>query len=255
MIQNILIVEDEPQAAKRLESLVEELIPEARILAKIDSVKKAVDWLNEHEAPDLIFMDIQLADGISFQIFDQCQITSPVIFTLSYYAYALKAFKVNSFDYILKPVDKDDLLGALKKLDFFTKRKDSAVDMLASIGEAVKMLTQQYKMRFVVKVGEHLKSIEVKDILYFFSLEKTTFAKGEDGRKHILDFTLDQLESLLNPQHFFRINRKYIISTVAITDMVSYTNSRLRLVLKGSDDSDIIVARERVQEFKNWLDQ
>ena len=142
-----------------------------------------------------------------------------------------------------------------KKLASLTSRKDTAVEMLSSIGEAVKMLTQQHKTRFVVKVGEHLRSIEVKDIQYFFSLEKTTFAKAEDGRKHILDFTLDQLEGVLNPQQFFRINRKYIISTAAIQDMVSHTNSRLKLVLKGSDDSDIIVARERVQEFKNWLDR
>ena len=172
MIKNILIVEDEPQAARRLESLVEELIPEARILAKIDSVKNAVDLLNKHAAPDLIFMDIQLADGISFQIFDQCQVKSPVIFTTAFDAYALKAFKVNSIDYILKPVDRDDLDAALKKLASLTSRKDTAVEMLSSIGEAVKMLTQQHKTRFVVKVGEHLRSIEVKDIQYFFSLEQ-----------------------------------------------------------------------------------
>jgi DNA-binding LytR/AlgR family response regulator len=127
--------------------------------------------------------------------------------------------------------------------------------MLANIGEAVRLLTRKYKTRFVLKVGEHLKSIEVGDIQYFFSLKKTTFAKISDGRKHILDFTLDQLEEVLDPQQFFRINRKYIISTMAIQDMVSYTNSRLKLVLKGSDDSDIIVSRERVQEFKDWLDR
>ncbi len=254
-MKNVLIVEDEPQAARRLESLIKDLIPEVLILDKLDSVKKSVKWLNENPSPDLIFMDIQLADGISFRIFEQCQVMAPVIFTTAYDAYALRAFKVNSIDYILKPVDKEDLAAALKKFETLTRRKDNAAELLTSIGEAVKMLTRQYKTRFVIKVGEHLKSIEVNDILYFFSFEKATFAKISDGRRHILDFTLEQLEEVLNPQLFFRINRKYIVSAESIQDMVSYSNSRLKLVLKGSDDSDIIVSRERVQEFKDWLDR
>lgn len=255
MIERVLIIEDEPQAIKRLENLIVELMPRVAILAKIDSVKESVKWLKGNAAPDLIFMDIQLADGISFQIFDQFSVKSPVIFTTAYDAYALKAFKVNSIDYILKPVDKDDMERALKKLNSLTQGKDHATEMLANIGEAVKLLTRKYKTRFVLKVGEHLKSIEVSDIQYFFSLEKATFAKIADGRKHILDFTLDQLEEVLDPEHFFRINRKYIVSAPAIQDMVSYTNSRLKLVIKGSDDSDVIVSRERVQEFKDWLDR
>ena len=177
MIERVLIIEDEPQAIKRLETLIVELIPRVTILARMDSVKESVRWLSENSPPDLIFMDIQLADGISFQIFEQCQVKSPVIFTTAYDAYALKAFKVNSIDYILKPVDKDELEGALKKLSSLTQRKDNATEMLANIGEAVRLLTRKYKTRFVLKVGEHLKSIEVSDIQYFFSLEKTTFAK------------------------------------------------------------------------------
>ena len=255
MIERVLIIEDEPQAAERLISLITTLIPKAKIVGKIDSVKKSVDWLKENEKPDLIFMDIQLADGLSFRIFDHVPVKSPVIFTTAYDAYALKAFKVNSIDYILKPVDKDDLEGALKKLDALTNRKENAEEMLASIGEAIKLLTRQYKTRFVFKVGEHLRSIEVTDILYFLSMEKATFAKTIDGRKHILDFTLEELQDVLNPHHFFRINRKYIISATAIQDMVSYSNSRLKLVLKASDDTDIIVSRERVHEFKDWLDR
>jgi DNA-binding LytR/AlgR family response regulator len=255
MIERVLIIEDEPHAAKRLVSLVTELIPQVKIVGEIDTVKKSVDWLSKNEKPDLIFMDIQLADGISFRIFDQFKVKSPIIFTTAYDAYALKAFKVNSIDYILKPVDKDDLERALKKLALLTNRKDDAEEMLASIGEAVKMLTRQYKTRFVLKVGEHLKSIEVQDILYFWSMEKATFAKTIDGRKHILDFTLEELQDVLNPHDFFRINRKYIISATAIQDMVSYSNSRLKVVLKSSDDPAIIVSRERVQEFKDWLDR
>jgi DNA-binding LytR/AlgR family response regulator len=255
MIKRVLIIEDEPQAIKRLETLIEDLIPGVTILAKIDSVRGAIAWLRENSPPELIFMDIQLADGVSFQIFEQCHVKSPVIFTTAYDAYALKAFKVNSIDYILKPVDRDDMERALNKLNALTQGKDHTTEMLANIGEAVRSLTRKYKTRFVIKVGEHLKSIEVNDIQYFFSLEKATFAKINDGRKHILDFTLDQLEAVVDPAQFFRINRKYIVSAAAIQDMVSYTNSRLKLVLKGSDDTDIIVSRERVQEFKDWLDR
>lgn len=255
MIKTVLIIEDEPQAAQRLQTLVEDSISDVTVLAKIDSVERSVKWIREHTTPDLIFMDIQLADGISFQIFEKCDVKSPVIFTTAYDEYALKAFKVNSIDYILKPVDKDDLNAALKKYHSLAKFTDQSKEMLESIGEAVKMLTRKYKTRFVLKVGEHLKSIEVNDVLFFFSLEKVTFAKLGDGRKHIVDFALDQLEEVLDPQKFFRINRKYIVAPAAIQDMVSYTNSRLRLVLKTSDDNDIIVSRERVQEFKDWLDR
>jgi DNA-binding LytR/AlgR family response regulator len=255
MIKTVLIIEDEPQAAQRLQSLVEDSIPGVNVLGKIDSVERSIKWIRENTMPDLIFMDIQLADGISFQIFEQCEVKSPVIFTTAYDEYALKAFKVNSIDYILKPVDKDDLNVALKKYHSLAQFTDQSKEMLESIGAAVKMLTRKYKTRFVLKVGEHLKSIEVNDVLFFFSLEKATFAKVGDGRKHIIDFTLDQLEDVLDPQKFFRINRKYIVAAAAIQDMVSYTNSRLRLVLKTSDDDDIVVSRERVQEFKDWLDR
>jgi DNA-binding LytR/AlgR family response regulator len=255
MIKNVLIIEDEPQAAQRLQTLVEELVPGISILAKIDSVEKSVKWLKTHEVPDLIFMDIQLADGISFQIFEQCDVSSPVIFTTAYDEYALKAFKVNSIDYILKPVDKDDLNAALRKYHLLTSVKDSSKKILENIGEAVRMLTKKYKTRFVLKVRDHLRSIEVSDVLFFYSLGKATFARLGDSRKHIIDFTLDQLEEVLDPQKFFRINRKYIVAAHAIQDMISYTNSRLKLVLKTSDDNDIIVSRERVQEFKDWLDR
>ncbi len=252
----ILLIEDEPQAAQRLEKLVKTIVPAAIVLAKIDTVKNSVQWLRSNPAPDLILMDIQLADGISFSIFDQCEVKSPVIFTTAYDEYALKAFKVNSIDYILKPVDETELRAAIQKFESLNGAKGSAPDkMLESIGLAVQMLTKKYKERFVVKVGEHLKSIEVAEILFFFSLEKTTFAQTKDGRKHILDFTIEQLDGLINPDRFFRINRKYLVAADSIQDMISYTNSRLKLVLKTSDDNDVIVARERVQEFKDWLDR
>ena len=252
----ILLIEDEPQAAQRLEKLVNLIVPDAMVVAKIDTVKNSVQWLRSNPAPDLILMDIQLADGISFSIFDQCEVKSPVIFTTAYDEYALKAFKVNSIDYILKPVDEGELRTAIQKFESLTGSKNSVPDkMLESIGLAIQMLTKKYKERFVVKVGEHLKSVEVAEILFFFSLEKATFAQTKDGRKHILDFTIEQLDGLVKPDRFFRINRKYLVAADSIQDMISYTNSRLKLVLKTSDDSDVIVARERVQEFKDWLDR
>jgi DNA-binding LytR/AlgR family response regulator len=237
----VLIIEDEPQAAQRIEKLVKVIVPSALILGKLDSVKNSVNWLKTNPSPDLILMDIQLADGISFSIFDQCTVKSPVIFTTAY-------------DEYLKPVDEDELRAALNKFQTLTTGNQPD-KMLESIGYAMQMLTKKYKERFIIKVGEHLKAIETEEILFFFSLEKTTFAQTKDGRKHILDFTLDQLENLLNPENYFRINRKYIISSKSIQDMISYTNSRLKLTIKTSDDNDVIVARERVQEFKDWLDR
>jgi DNA-binding LytR/AlgR family response regulator len=252
---NVLIIEDEPQAAQRLETLVVRLISDVMILDKIDSVEKSVRWIKSHLPPDLIFMDIQLADGISFQIFEQCDVKSPVIFTTAYDEYALKAFKVNSIDYILKPVDEEELRLALKKYHGLVSTGTHSRVTLESLGHAIHRLTKKYKTRFVIKVGEHLKSVEVNDILFFQSLEKTTFCYTKDGRRNILDFTLDDLEELLDPDQFFRINRKYIVSTTSIQDIISYTNSRLKLNLKNSDDKDIVVARERVQEFRDWLDR
>jgi DNA-binding LytR/AlgR family response regulator len=251
---DILIVEDEPHAAQRLQTLACELIPGAKILACIDTVKKAVQWLKSGK-PDLIFMDIQLADGISFQIFEQVQIDSPVIFTTAYDEYALRAFKVNSIDYILKPVDKEELSNALQKLKNLSGKKDQHSDILSNIAQALEFLRTRHKTRFVVKVGEHLRTIEVDSILYFFSQDKTTFCVTDDNRNHVLDNTLEQLEDMLDPEAFFRINRKYLVRSSAIKDIISYTNSRLKLVLKGSTDNDIIVARERVQQFKVWLDR
>jgi len=251
----VLIIEDEPQAAQRLETLLKSAAPGIEILSILDSVKSSVAWLKSNQRPTLIFMDIQLADGLSFEIFEKTEVLAPVIFTTAFDEYALKAFKVNSIDYILKPFDKEELQQALKKFNHLTPTSSSPAGMMESIEYAMQMLTKKYKQRFVLKVGEHLKSVEVSEVLFFFSLEKTTFCQARDGRKHILDFTLDQLEGLLDPQRFFRINRKYIVAVDSLHDMVNYTNSRLRLVLKTSDDKDVIVARERVQEFKEWLDR
>jgi len=251
----ILIIEDEPQAAQRLETLIRGIEPDVDILDKIDSVKRSVQWFGNHPHPDLVFMDIQLADGISFAIFEQCEIKAPVIFTTAYDEYALKAFKVNSVDYILKPVDKEELEQAFKKLRNFVKSNINTNALLENINHAMSLLTRKHKARFVVKIGEHLKMIETNQILYFYSQNKTTFCHTQDSRNIILDFTLEQLEEMVDPLLFYRINRKYMVSAKAVKDIISYTNSRLRLVLQNNTDTDIIVARERVQEFKEWLDR
>lgn len=251
----ILIIEDEPQAAQRLETLVKELEPGVEILDKLDSVKRSVHWLSTNVHPDLIFMDIQLADGISFSIFEQCEIKVPVIFTTAYDEYALKAFKVNSVDYILKPVDKDELERAFRKLRNLVKSSKDTTVLLENINQAMSQLTKKHKTRFVTKVGEHLKMIDVDQILYFYSQDKATFCHTQDSRNVLVDFTLEQLEEMIDPAIFYRVNRKYMISARAVKDIINYTNSRLRLILSGTTDNDIIVARERVSEFKEWLDR
>ncbi len=251
----VLIIEDEPQAAQRMEKLVNELLPGATVAGRIDTVKKAVQWFTNNPPPSLTLMDVQLADGISFQIFEQCEVKSPVIFTTAYDEYALKAFKVNSIDYILKPVDKDELRAALDKFKNMSRSEPETKALLDNLGEAMRMLTRKYKTRFVIKVGEHLRTIEVENILFFYSQDKTTFCCTTDSRNIILDFTLEQIEEMVNPEKFFRINRKFLVSAASITDIIHYTNSRLKLVLRHSADNDIIVARERVQEFKEWLDR
>lgn len=250
---NVLIIEDEQPAAQRLEKLIKSIVPEAYVLGKLDTIKASVEWLNNHEQPDIVFMDVQLADGISFSIFESCDIKAPIIFTTAYDEYALKAFKVNSVDYLLKPVDKDELSNALNKIKTLTGKAND--ELISNLDAAIRMLTKKYKTRFVVKVGEHIKTIEVSEIYFFFSQDKTTFCVTREGRNVILDNSLEELETMLNPENFYRINRKYLISSESIKDIISHTNSRLKLVLKSSHDNDIIVARERVQEFKGWLDR
>ncbi len=250
-----LIIEDEPQAAMRVEHLIREIIPDVTIAGKIDSVRKAVDYFRSGNIPDLALMDIQLADGTSFEIFQQCEVKCPVIFITAYDEYAIRAFKVNSVDYILKPVDRDEFRNAIGKFQALRAPGEISTNALGNITEAIQMLTRKFKSRFVIKVGEHLKTIETKNILYFFSKDKTTFCNTIENRNLILDYTLEQLDEMLNPDEFYRINRKYLVSASSIADIVQYSNSRLKLILKNCSDNDVIVARERVGDFKTWLDR
>ena len=257
---DVVIIEDEPRAAQLLEHLIKESDPSMEVIAKLGSVRQSLAWLKENQHPKLIFMDIQLGDGNSFQLFDQVEISCPIIFTTAYNEFALRAFKVNSIDYLLKPIVKEDLKISIEKFKRVHRvepptGQGNQSTFLENISMAMAMITKKYKGRFVIKVGEHLRAIESSEILFFYSLEKVTFAQTRDGRKHIIDFTMEQLEEVIDPARFFRINRKYIVATDSIQDMISFFNSRLRLVLKTSDDKEIIVAREKIKEFKDWLDR
>jgi two-component system LytT family response regulator len=253
MQKKVLIVEDEPNAFEHLKRLLKKYV-EFEIIAIHDSVKETITFLQENQNPDLIFMDIQLADGISFEIFEKVKVNVPVIFTTAFNEYALRAFKVSSIDYLLKPIAEQDLHNAILKWQSITQSKVSP-EIILQAASLIKEYQKKYKERFLIKVGEHIKSVESKDIAIFFSEEKVTFAIDRDKRKHIIDFSLDALEELLNPELFFRINRKHIVSVSSIKDIIQITNSRLKLTLYQYEDSDLIVARERVQDFRTWLDR
>lgn len=251
----VLIVEDENIAAKRLIDLLQKIHPELEVLAKLDSVKRTVQWLGQNDSPDLMFLDIQLADGLSFEILEQARVKSPIIFTTAFDEYAIQAFKVNSIDYLLKPIDPTELAAALQKFhQRFEKEKDLPVDVLA-FQKAMNMLTKQYKERFVVKIGEHIRTVPVTETAYFFSQDKATFLQLHEKPRYIIDYTLEQVEQLVDPSKFFRINRKYLVSLESVKDIITYSNSRLRLILKHSNEMDAIVSRDRVQDFKQWLDR
>ena len=249
----ILIIEDEIPAAKRLSKLVSQFKPEAQVLEVIDSVEGAVKWLNTFEKPDLLFMDIQLSDGLSFDIFNHTEIQSPIIFTTAYDQYTLKAFKVNSVDYLLKPIDPEELEKAFLKFDKIFRQPQSYDQ--STIENLLKAMTQkEYKSRFIVKTGQQLIYISVEDISYFYSDDGLLCVKTKNGKRHILDYTLDQLEQVLDPSQFFRINRKIITRIEAINKIHTYFNSRLKLELQPKTELEVIVSRDRVNDFKKWLD-
>lgn len=245
----ILIVEDEKIAADHLEAMLKNMAVELEVLAKLDSIKTTVSWLKEQHV-DLIFMDIQLADGLSFSIFEQCEVTCPVIFTTAYDNYALQAFKVNSIDYLLKPIDQDDLVNAWQK---FEQLHGTQLENKALLELTRQMIKKEYKQRYMVKKGNHIRSLPVAEIAFFHSVEKSCFAESYAGEEYLIDYTLDQIELFCDPRHFFRINRKYIIAIDAIQDIIPYSGHRLNIKLKACKDPDILVSRERVKHFKNWL--
>jgi DNA-binding LytR/AlgR family response regulator len=248
----ILVIEDERPAARRLIQLIQERMPDAEIYDNIDTVTAAVTWLKNNAEPDLIFLDIQLADGISFEIFEKIKVTAPIIFCTAYDQYAIKAFKLNSIDYLLKPVDPDELTNALEK--FKSGRKEPLIS-LEQIRSLIQSASKSFKTRFLVKIGERIQTIDVQDIAFFYSEDKVTFLQTRLGKKYIIDYTLDELEEMVSPDTFFRLNRKYITAISAIKDVFTYSNSRLKIHLENCTDNDILISREKMGAFKSWLGQ
>jgi DNA-binding LytR/AlgR family response regulator len=249
----ILIIEDEKPAAAQLSRILLKELPDAQIVGPLASIAESKKWFNEEEQPDLIFLDIHLADGPSFEIFKDAALSAPIIFCTAFNQYALEAFKLNSVDYLLKPVEPEDLKRALAK--FRKQHKNDGlnpeliVKMLQTAGK------QPYKMRFVIKVGERLNVVETKDIHFFHSAEKTTFAQTMQGKSYPLDHSLDKLEHIIDPTDFYRISRKYLVRYEAIEEVRSYSSSRLKLVLKNHREENVLVSRDRTADFKEWLDQ
>jgi DNA-binding LytR/AlgR family response regulator len=250
-----LVIEDEKLAADRLIQLVLAIVPEATCAGKTDSVKSSVRWFENNEKPDLVFMDIQLADGLSFSIFEKVKVETPVIFTTAYNEYALKAFKVNSIDYLLKPIDEDELKAAVAKFQKLNTHAGKVNVMQQElVRQVMDMIRNPYKSRFVIRLGEHIKAIHTDEISVFYSNEKSTFIRTLAGRDFALDSSLDQLENEVDPQKYFRVSRKYIVSLTAIRDIISYSGSRLKLIINGAQSDEILVSREKVADFKKWLE-
>lgn len=249
----VLVLEDEDAAAKRLQKLITEILPEAEFLATIESVKQGVEWFEHNSLPDLIFADIQLNDGTSFDIFRSVEVNSPVIFTTAYDEHALNAFKLNSVDYLLKPIKKGELSSAIEKFkSLHLTGKKSYNNNLHQLLQAFQK-TQQYKQRFVLRIGEHMRIVEVPDIAYFYTENKANFIITKDNKRYLADNTLDQLESMLDPKLFFRINRQFIVSYPSIAEMFTYSKARVLLKLNPPSKLDTIVSTERSAAFKSWL--
>jgi two-component system response regulator LytT len=249
----IIIIEDEKPSARLLQRKVEKL--GFKITMLLHSVEEAINWFKNNSHPDLIFLDIQLSDGLSFEIFDAVDIKSAIIFTTAYDEYALRAFKLNSIDYLLKPIDEDDLEIAVKK---FKARQPKAAPLSLDFETIKKMLinpeVKAYKKRFTIKTGQHLKMINIDEVECFYSENKGTYLHTLDNRNYLLEGTLEQLELELDPKDFFRVSRKFIIPMKAIRDIVVYSNSRLKVILPTYKEDEVIVSREKVGDFKTWLE-
>lgn len=249
----VLIIEDENFAADKLQAMILEIDPTIQVMAKLGSIKESAKWLMQHSA-DLIFLDIQLSDGLSFSIFEQVEVKTPVIFTTAYDQYAIKAFQLNSISYLLKPIRKSELAEALHK--FNSLKSAFSIDF-------EELLTQlqnrepEYKKRFLIQIGDKIKKVEVTEAAYFFVLGKGVYVRTFQGNSYPVEFTLDKLETALNPETFFRINRKYLVNINAISSMVAYSRSRVKIELtpKADDPMDAIVSIDRSADFKKWLNR
>lgn len=248
----LLIIEDEKLAQEHLSRLIGSILPDCIILERIDSIEKSVEWLQKYEA-DLIFLDIHLTDGLSFRIFEQIKIDTPIIFTTAYDEYALKAFKLNSIDYLLKPIDEDDLKVSINKFQTLKDKNQSA--QIQSLLKAFREPVKSYQERFIVSRGEKLLSVTIDQIAYFEGEDRYVYLIKNDGSKFIVDYRLSDLESLLDPKYFFRLNRSFITQFGAIHSMFNVSKSRIKVELKPKSEREIIISSENSSDFKNWLNR
>jgi DNA-binding LytR/AlgR family response regulator len=252
----VVIIEDEAPAARRLKKLLNDTDGTIEIQTSIESIEGAVNWISKHPAPDLFFMDIQLADGLSFEIFQKIKVSSPVIFTTAYDEYALQAFKVNSIDYLLKPIQEHELKNSLEK--FRDLKNSFGADKFINFQKLLstyQLAKKDYKNRFLVKLGERLVCVETTDISFFKSEDKLTFVNTKSGNKYLVEYTLEELEEMLDPQVFFRLNRQFITHISSIDSIHNYFNGKLKLYLKQKEKEEVIISREKAPYFKEWLDQ
>ncbi len=253
---NVLILEDEILSAQRAKTLLYEHDPTITVVETIDSVEDATEWLGKNPEPDLMLVDIHLSDGLSFDLFKKIQIKSPVIFTTAYDQYAIQAFKMNSIDYLLKPLDKTELGFALSKFKALTQeRKNILTTDIQRIVQSFQGSNKKFKNRFLVKFGDNIQFKNTDEIAYFFADDKITYLVSNEGRRFIVDYKLEQLEEVLDPDFFFRLNRKFVIRINAIQKVKAFINSRLQIFLKPNFEQDIYLSKDKTSEFKSWLDQ
>ena len=250
---NVLIVENEQPAADKIIRLLKKLDKSIAVLDVIETVEEAINRLQENPQPDLILMDIQLDDGLCFEIFDTVNVDIPVIFTTAYDEYTLRAFKVNSIDYLLKPVDEESLRSALAKFKKLNSDKDP---FRRDFRQLIQEFRNQYKSRFLIRIGDKFRSVPAREISHFHITERSVFLSDYNGKDYGIDYSLDHLQEMLDPRKFFRINRECIVNIDSISLMYSYSSSRLQLTLKGQEQNDLfVVSRDKVAEFKKWIDK
>ncbi|MFD1551341.1 DNA-binding response regulator [Putridiphycobacter roseus] len=249
---NVLIIEDESRAAIRLEKLLGMLAPHFKIIAKLETVRESITFLQTTKV-DLIFSDIQLADGLSFEIYSQISVDCPIVFTTAYDQYAIIAFETNGIDYLLKPIAEERLKKAINKFEQFQITASPVIDLQNLIQQITKE-TKTYKSRFMIKVGEKIRSIPITSINAFYSEQKGTYLLTNEGRNYVLDQSLEEIVHLLDPTLYFKINRKIIVNIQAITEIIAHSNSRLKIVIPHLNLVEVVVAREKVKAFKSWID-
>lgn len=250
---NVVIVEDEKLSAERLKSLVNQIDSSIDIVGVLNSVSEAIEWFRDNSPPDILLLDIQLSDGTSFDILATLTTLPCIIFTTAYDEYALKAFKYNSIEYLLKPIDKHELQAALQKFNQLN-RQNYEPSFIKKLENVEKTITGNYKKRFLIKIGEQFKNVEVENIAYIHYQNGGCHICTSDDKKLPIDYSLDQLEELLDPTEFLRINRQFIVKASAISEIHTYFNSRLLLMLNPSFSNEVIVSRDRVNAFKSWMD-